>query len=65
MAQVADGHLGRTARGKHGVDDQADALVDILGHLAVILVRLVGDLVALHADVAHASGGHQIGRAHV
>lgn len=43
-----------------GVDDQADALVDILGHLAVILVRLVGDLVALHADVTHASGGHQV-----
>ena len=23
-------------------------------------MRLVGDLVALHADVAHASGGHQV-----
>ena len=60
LAQVADGHFGRTARGEHGVDNQADALVDILGHLAVILMRLVGDLVALHTDVAHAGRGYQV-----
>ena len=60
LAQIADSHLGRTARGEHGIDDQADTLVDILGHLAVILMWFVGDLVALHANVAHAGRGHQV-----
>ncbi len=54
-----DGVDGGAARGEHRVDDDDDGVIDIRGHLAVVLTGLVRHLVALHANEAHVGGGQQ------
>ncbi len=57
--RVAGAAAGREHRVAH--DDRR--LLDALGHLAVVLDRLAGRLVAVHADVTHARERHELEQA--
>ena len=62
-AQVLDGRDGRAAGGQHRVDDQTYTFVYIGRHLAVVLVRLMGLLIAIHTDMTHACRGNKFEQA--
>ena len=63
LAEELDGRRKRAAGGEHGVDDQADAVLDVRRELAVVLMRHVRLGVAVHAHVAHARGGDELEQA--
>ena len=55
LLHLSNGRVGRTAGGKHRIDDHNITLGDILRHFAEVDVRLKRFLVAEHTDVADTS----------